>query len=184
MITETIIESVIAEMLNGFAHNNGHLSKTRDYFSARMQSYILETERYLEAAIIGEIGNNTFDHNFVFENDYPWGVYCNFSYREEYVVLADYGMGVRRSLAAVLPAIGSDFEAVETAFTKRISGRSPEQRGNGLKFVSETIRQNNWHLYFQSGSGSCSIDGHDILFFERTPAITGCLAILNFNGEK
>ena len=74
-------------------------------------------------------------------------------------------------------------EAVETAFTKRISGRSPEQRGNGLKFVSEKIQDNNWHLYFQSGSGSCSIDRHGINFFEKMPSITGCLAILDLNGE-
>jgi len=87
------------------------------------------------------------------------------------------------SAASVLPSIGSDVEAVETAFTKRISGRSPEKRGNGLKFVSETIRENNWHLYFQSGAGSCSIDGQGIIFFEKTPSITGCLAILDFNQE-
>jgi hypothetical protein len=74
-------------------------------------------------------------------------------------------------------------EAVETAFTKRISGRSPEQRGNGLKFVSETIRQNNWHLYFQTGSGVCSIDGHEIKKKKKTPSIIGCLAILDFSGE-
>jgi hypothetical protein len=96
----------------------------------------------LEAAIIGEIGNNTFDHNFVFENEYPRGVYGNFSYCNKYTVLADFGRGIKQSLLDVLPSLKSDVEAVETAFTKRISGRSPEQRGNGLKFVSETIQQN------------------------------------------
>jgi ABC-type Fe2+-enterobactin transport system substrate-binding protein len=69
------------------------------------------------------------------------------------------------------------------AFTKRISGRSPEQRGNGLKFVSETIQQNGWHLYFQSGSGSCTIDRHGIAFIEKAPTVTGCLVILDFSGE-
>jgi len=93
-------------------------------------------------------------------------------------------MGVRQSLQSVLPAIGSDLEAVEIAFTKRISGRSPEQRGNGLKFVSETIRQNNWHLYFQSGNGSCFIDGQQVKFVEKAALITGCLTILNFSGAE
>ena len=184
MIAETITEAVIAETVNGFSENVKCFSKTRDVFTARMQSYILETKRYLEAAVIGEIGNNTFDHNFFFETNLPWGVYCNLSYRHKYTVIADYGMGVRKSLLSVLPAIASDLEAVETAFTKRISGRYPEQRGIGLKFVSETIQQNNRHLYFQSGSGSCSIDGHEIIFFEKTPSITGCLAILDFCGGK
>jgi len=184
MIAETVIEALIAETVRGFNENDGCFSKNRDVFSARIQSYILETNKYLEAAIIGEIGNNTFDHNYIFQQNLPWGVYCNLSYKEKYIALVDYGMGVRQSLGSVLPSIGSDVEAVETAFTKRISGRSPEQRGNGLKFVSETIQENNWHLYFQSGSGSCSIDGHGINFFEKTPSITGCLAILDLNGEQ
>jgi len=184
MIAVSVTETVIAEMINGFAENSQYFSKTRDVFAARMQSYILETKKYLEAAVIGEIGNNSFDHNYIFEKNFPSGVYCNVSYNEKYIVLADYGMGVRQSLLAVLPDTESDLKAVETAFTKRISGRFPEQRGNGLKFVSETVRKNKWHLYFQSGSGSCSIDGHEIKFFEKTPSITGCLAILDFNGEK
>jgi hypothetical protein len=184
MIPATITEAVVAEAANGFNESDEYISKTRDVFTARMQNYILETKKYLEAAVIGEIGNNTFDHNFIFEKEFPWGVYCNLLYKQKYAVLADYGMGVRQSLLSVLPAIGSDLEAVETAFTKRISGRSPEQRGNGLKFVSETIRQNNWHLYFQSGSGGCSIDGHKIEFFEKTLSITGCLAIICFSEVK
>jgi hypothetical protein len=183
MIAETIVETVTAESIKGFNKTDVYFSKTRDVFTARIQSYIMETKKYLEAAVIGEIGNNTFDHNFIFEENFPWGVYCNLSYKREYIVLADYGMGVRRSLLSVLPSIGSDLEAVETAFTKRISGRSPEQRGNGLKFVSETIQQNGWHLYFQSGSGSCSIDRKGITFSEKIPIVTGCLAILDFSGE-
>jgi hypothetical protein len=182
MISKTIVDPVISEMADGFKGNSKYFSKTRDIFTARLQSYIIETKKYLEAAIIGEIGNNTFDHNFVFEKGYPGGVYCNFSCQQEYIVLADFGMGVKQSLLSVLPVIASDLEAVEIAFTRRISGRSPEQRGNGLKFVSETIRQNNWHLYFQSGNGSCLIDGHQVEFIEKTPTITGCLAILNFSG--
>ena len=183
MINEATIDAVIYAMMGSFIDDGGDFSKTRDVFTARLQSYIIETKKYLEAAIIGEIGNNTFDHNFVFEKKFPSGVYCNFSYKQKYTVLADYGMGIRRSLSPVLPAICSDLEAVETAFTKRISGRSPEQRGNGLKFVSETIRQNCWHLYFQSGIGTCLIDGQGMRFIEKAPSITGCLAIISFNGE-
>ena len=181
MIISTIINTAISEMLVFFNENNEYFSETRDVFTARLQSYILESKKYLEAAIIGEIGNNTFDHNFIFEKDHPRGVYCNLSYKQKYIVLADYGKGVRGSLLSVLPSISSDLQAVETAFTKRISGRSPEQRGNGLKFVSETIQQNNWNLYFQSGSGSCSIDGNGICFSENSPSLKGCLAILDFS---
>jgi len=184
MIDGTVTETLIAETVRGFDENDECFSGSRDVFSARIQSYILQTNKYLEAAIIGEIGNNTFDHNFIFQQNFPSGVYCNLSYQKKYIAIVDYGMGVRQSLASVLPSIGSDAEAVETAFTKRISGRFPEQRGNGLKFVSETIQENKWHLYFQSGSGSCSIDRHGMKFFEKTPSITGCLAILDFNRER
>jgi len=179
-----IINEVTSEMLAFFGGNSEFFSETRDIFTARMQSYIIGTKKYLEAAIYGEIGNNTFDHNFIFENSHPRGVYCNLSYKQKYAVLADFGMGVKQSLLSVLPAISSDLEAVETAFTKKISGRSPEQRGNGLKFVSETIQQNNWHLYFQSGYASCSIDRNGISFSEEPLSLNGCLAILDLNGEK
>ena len=184
MIEEKIVEAVISEMNNCFRESFEYFSKTRDVFAARLQSFILGTERYLEAAVIGEIGNNTFDHNFGFIADYPTGVYCNTSYKQKFVVLADYGKGIRKSLSLVLPSIASDKDAVETAFTKRISGRAPEQRGNGLKFVSETIQQNSWHLYFQSGTGSCSIDKSGIFFLGKTVSLMGCLAIIDFNGDK
>ena len=184
MIDDAIVDDAIFEMLACFNGSKEKFSETRDVFTARMQSYILETKKYLEAAIIGEIGNNTFDHNFIFENNHPRGVYCDLSYRKKYVVLADYGKGIKQSLLSVLPSIGSDLEAVETAFTKMISGRSPEQRGNGLKFVSETIQKNNWHLYFQSGFGFCTIDQNGKQFSENAHTIKGCLAILDFGGEN
>jgi len=184
MIDNFVIEAVVLEMLQCFNASNECFSETRDVFSARLQSYILKSKKYLEAAIIGEIGNNTFDHNFIFEYNHPRGVYCNFSYSQKYVVLADFGKGIKGSLLSVLPSISSDIEAVEVAFTKRISGRSPEQRGNGLKFVSESIQENNWHLYFQSGSGSCSIDRNGLHFFEKQSSLNGCMAILDFSGEN
>ena len=184
MIEEAVVETVVTEMNNYFVENDDCFSGTRDVFTARVQSFVLETEKYLEAAIIGEIGNNTFDHNFGFNSAYPKGVYCNLAYMRKYAVLADYGKGVRQSLLFVLPSITSDVEAVEIAFTRRISGRSPEQRGNGLKFVSEVIQENDWHLYFQSGFGSCSIDRNGIQFSEKAIAVIGCLAIIDFNGDK
>lgn len=56
-----------------------------------------------------------------------------------WVLLADRGQGIPRSLAAVAPYITDDQVAVETAFRETISGRAPERRGNGLKFVREVI---------------------------------------------
>ena len=192
MIQKAVVEKTVSDMNNYFRENhsvnevsgNNYFSKTRDVFTARIQSFVMETEKFLEAAVIGEIGNNTFDHNFGFNSAYPKGVYSNVAYLQKYTVLADYGRGVRQSLLVVIPSITSDAEAVEIAFTRRISGRSPEQRGNGLKFVSETIQQNDWQLYFQSGFGSCSIDRNGMQFFAETFSLMGCLAIIDFGKDE
>jgi hypothetical protein len=181
MIETDIIDNVIEKMKNSFHNETEHFSITRDVFTARLQSYILESKKYLEAAVIGEIGNNTFDHNFVFELQFPRGVYCNLSYKGRYIIIADYGRGVKGSLLPVVPSIGTDLEAVEMAFTKQISGRAPEQRGNGLKFVSETVQQNQWRLFFQSGDGTCSINKNGLSFLESNVSLPGCLAIICFN---
>jgi hypothetical protein len=120
MIDEDIIKDIIKAMENGFEKDKEHFSVTRDVFTARLESFIIDTKKYLEAAIIGEIGNNTFDHNFVFKNIRQKGVYCNFDsmrrvhtpsaclpreagswvvdFQKKYVVLSDYGRGVKDSL--------------------------------------------------------------------------------------
>jgi hypothetical protein len=183
MINFEVVKTIFSDVQTHFQETSEYFSETRDVFTARLQSYVIATKSYLESAVIGEFGNNAFDHNFIFAKGSPRGVYCNFSYLREYVVLADYGRGVRQSLLPVLPELKTDQEAVKTAFTMRISGRSPEQRGNGLKFASETIRQNNWHLYFQSGIGTCLIDKTGISYAESAAHVLGCLVIIKFGGE-
>jgi hypothetical protein len=100
------------------------------------------------------------------------------------VVLGDYGRGIKESLSQVIPNIQNDLEALKIAFTQKISGRYPEQRGNGLKFVSETIKNNNWALYFQSGNGYCLINRDDIKYKDGNTFVPGCLAVIDFNGDK
>jgi hypothetical protein len=184
MIDEKIIKDAVRTMEYGFEKDKDHFSITRDVFTARLESFIIDTNKYLEAAIIGEIGNNTFDHNFMFRNIYQKGVYCNYNFGEKYIVVADYGRGIKASLKQVIPNIQDDLEALKTAFTKKISGRSPEQRGNGLKFVSEAIQNNYWDLYFQSGNGCCFINKDGIKYSNSDTSIFGCFAIIDFGGGK
>jgi hypothetical protein len=99
-------------------------------------------------------------------------------------VLGDFGRGRKVSLIQVLPNITDDFEALEIAFTRKISGRYPEQRGNGLKFVSNTIQCNKWSLFFQSGNAYCLTDKDGIKYLNSATSILGCLAIINFCGDK
>jgi hypothetical protein len=70
MIDNDIIKDALKTRENGFEKDKDHFSATRDIFTARLESFIIDTHSYLEAAIIGEIGNNTFDHNFIFKYIY------------------------------------------------------------------------------------------------------------------
>lgn len=153
---------------------------SRDIFQARVDSFVYRTGKYLQAAIIGEIGNNTFDHNWDFDKEHIRGTY--FDPDNELVILADFGRGIRTSLSAV-KKFENDLEALKTAFTEPISGRAPEQRGNGLKFVAENMLKNNWTLYFQSGSAYCIIENGKITFTTSDLMVIGCLAILKFSGD-
>lgn len=155
---------------------------SRDIFQARVDSYVLRTNKFLESAIIGEIGNNTFDHNWDYAEGHLRGTYLNLD-KINTVILADYGRGIRKSLEKVYNA-KDDTEAVHIAFTQQISGRAPEQRGNGLKFVLENVKNKNWSLYFQSGTGCCIIDEGQAIFETSENDVLGCLAILVFNGDK
>ena len=75
---------------------------TRDVFQTRVDEYARESKNYLGAAVVGEIGNNTFDHNWNFVARYPRGTYLKFERQQNMVILADFGRGVRESLKVVL----------------------------------------------------------------------------------
>lgn len=179
MITEDVIRSAKSELENN-GKNTDFFSKTRDVFSARLDTYVLANKKYLEAAIIGEIGNNSFDHNFNTSISITRGAYFNPYYLSTYCLLADFGQGLLSSLKVVKPNLATDLDAVKTAFSEHISGRAPEQRGNGLKFVLKSIQENAWSLYYQSGNGICLID-KDKIEYQTSPIVyNGCMAILKF----
>ncbi len=182
MISQFILPDIIQNIEIASKENRtDYFCSTRDVFQARLDSFILRTNKYLLSAVIGEIGNNTFDHNWEYEAGKPRGVYFS-SETLNQIVLADFGRGIKKSLSTVKKC-DSDIEAIKIAFTERISGRSPEQRGNGLKFVLETVKDKNWFLYFQSGNACCIIDKSEVTFKEVEINIPGCLAIIRY-GEK
>lgn len=159
---------------------------TRDVFQARLESLLSSLEKiiggdaYLLTAICGEIGNNSFDHNLGNWRDVP-GVFFAFDEKEKTVVLADRGQGVRQSLTRVIKDVKSDSEAVTIAFTKAISGRYPERRGNGLKFVASTVKEKRWELRFYSGDAVLSIKNGLALQTEVSKMkVNGCCAILHY----
>jgi hypothetical protein len=157
---------------------------TRDIFQARLEKFRLQIEQSnflnasLLAAVLGEIGNNAFDHNLGNWRDVP-GVYFDTQKNRASVIIADRGQGVRKTISRVRPETSSDAEALKIAFTEIISGRSPEQRGNGLKFVKRVISQQKWNLTFISGNGMAMTDEAEGLnFCEIEKSISGCIALI------
>lgn len=159
---------------------------TRDVFQARIdrmvanllrERNISEEAAYITSAISGEIGNNSFDHNLGKWPDVA-GIFFGYAISGKLeIILADRGQGILATLKKVKPELESDSEALKTAFTERISGRSPERRGNGLKFVKENVEIKKMHLAFFSGNAEMELnDKMEIRKIDKK--ISGCLAIL------
>jgi len=124
-----------------------NVCETRDVFTGRLAHMgyftrfgLKEDDLSLVLAVAGEIGNNCFDHNLGNWRDVPG---CWFETKATlgrlWICIADRGQGVFRSLIGADPSILDDQTALVTAFEKTISGRFPENRGNGLKFVRNVI---------------------------------------------
>lgn len=125
----------------------------------------------LIGAVAGELGNNAFDHNIGHWSD---SVGCALAYGraggQRWFVVADRGRGVLASLKKVRPGLENDQAALDVAFTERITSRSPELRGNGLKFVRSTINTlSDAGLFYQSGSGVLTFGRSGDLARERIP---------------
>lgn len=159
--------------------------QTRDVFSARSQVLLSNLERkekakaYLLTAVVGEIGNNSFDHNLGHWPDLP-GIFFAYDLNQKIIILSDRGVGLLKTIQGTLPTVTNDQQALKTAFTKIVSGRFPEKRGNGLKFVKQVIKENNWILQFFSGTAGLEIRNQNLSFKEIKPFVYGCLAVLKY----
>lgn len=162
--------------------------QTRDIFQTRVDKMLRDllnvkklgdNQAYIISAIAGEIGNNSFDHNLGNWRDIP-GIFFAFGIFETEikVALADRGQGIFSTLKKVKPELADDQEALKTAFLERISGRAPENRGNGLKFVKENVEGMNMHLLFHSGSAQAELNA-SMIIQETIEKFEGCLAILS-----
>ncbi len=134
----------------------------------------------LLTAIVGEIGDNAFTHNI---GNWPdaTGIFFAYDLGKREVIVADRGRGVYATLKVVAPEITSDKDALRVALTKFISGRAPEKRGNGLKFVREVIIEHDFHLEFQSGLAIARISKKTGLQIETAEKnIRGTIAKITF----
>ena len=162
--------------------------ETNDIFSARLQSLSIKLSKITEIkeifplliAVAGEIGNNSYNHNIGSWPDVP-GVFFGYDMQKKLIILADRGQGILKTLKRVLPELKNDQEALQIAFTRYISARAPEDRGNGLKFVKDIILSNPIKLLFYSGQILLEIDKNSGLKFKKNKIkFPGCLAIINY----
>jgi len=159
---------------------------TRDVFQARIDNMIKdviakgkvsEGNAYMAGAIAGEIGNNSFDHNI---GNWPdvTGIFFGYDLSVGItIVLADRGRGVMETLKTVRPEIASEQEALKVAFFEKITGRAPEMRGNGLKFVRESVKFGKNHLTFISGDAKAELND-DFKIEAVKEKIKGCFAVI------
>ncbi len=175
--------------INDAVAENEYYCRTRDIFQARLDKMISflsdsgkikEEYAYIISAMAGEIGNNSFDHNLGNWPDIA-GIFFAYEFFDGKlkIILVDRGRGVLTTLKKVKPELRDDTDALRTAFTERISGRAPENRGNGLKFVKENVQDKKMHLTFISWNGKVELNKK--MEIEKTKdKVNGCLAILLF----
>lgn len=111
------------------------------------------------------------------------GIFFSYSMRNRTVVLADRGLGVLTTLQRVRPQLANSEEALKVAFTERVSGRYPEARGNGLKFVRSIIIKNPFTLDFQTGDAALYLKRNesDVNVKKADTFIRGCFVIIGFD---
>ncbi len=153
---------------------------------AKMQSLMIQKNDLggllsLVVSIAGEIGNNSFDHNLGQWPDVP-GVFFGYDLNKRQIVLADRGLGVLKTLRRVKPELKDHQQALLTAFTETISGRAPENRGNGLKYVRKIVSENTINLFFQSGNAILKMEGgnQELKITKAGENLHGCLASIAF----
>ena len=137
------------------AYNLGQLEKvpseffcqTRDVFRARHDRWFNILQREIGVAksgliltIIGEVGNNSYDHNLGHWQNLP-GL-C-FYPEKGTVLLFDCGRGIEASLSGAGFKFENEQSYLKAALTQRITGRAPEKRGNGLKVSLQAVKDLN-----------------------------------------
>ena len=153
----------------------------------RMQDALISLKKVEEmasliVAITGEVGNNSYDHNLGNWPDVP-GVFFGYDINKGTIVLADRGLGILQTLSRVKTTLDNHEDSLRVAFTETISGRAPENRGNGLKFVRKVISENLIDLFFQSGNAELRMKGNssELDITKSKTNIRGCLAIMRFH---
>ncbi len=154
------IENVIHFLKTGQVSDqeNVFYNETRDQSNARISKWVRyfqsqkieNKDSILLGAILGELTNNSFDHNLGQWDRIPG---CVVGFRIDQIkkilqlAIGDRGQGIISSLQNAVGQKISPQDVLLKAFNERVSGRAPEKRGNGLKFVLKHINEKNNFLF-------------------------------------
>ena len=145
-----------------------------------------EADSQRATAVIGELGNNVFDHNLgnwptpivgaiIAGQNYP-------AYKKIEITIGDPGVGFYESLTKAFPDIKSDTDAIKKGLEGN-TGRVGEQRGNGLKLIQEwTINNFSGQVMIHSGDG-LAIVAKDGIQLRKVHKILGTIAqfVIHYN---
>jgi hypothetical protein len=182
LVSKWAESKIVTEPLSDFYSSDSSIFQAR---LSRFESELMASDKTqdkfsLLTAIVGEIGNNSYDHNLGNWPDVP-GVFFIYNIEKRQVAIADRGQGVLTTLRKVRPDLENDWDALNMAFTEIISGRAPENRGNGLKFVRKIVFDNQYDFIFKSGQAELRISKNNNLNIEKAKIpINGCLAFIKF----
>src|SRR3989344_5323579 len=162
VIMQELTYAPFLDKLNGLEiqeHDNPNVHEImhcsfRDEFAARLESKIRlifkafglnDNDEQKATALVGELGNNVFDHN---AGSWPTNVVGAIIIAQNYpnlkcveVVVADTGIGFLNSLKVAKPDLKNDIEAIKLGLAG-VTGRVGEKRGNGLRTIQDwTINQ-------------------------------------------
>lgn len=142
----------------------------RDEFDGRLprfmqifQNFGLDINNAAQATtLIGELGNNTFDHNL---GSWPTDISGNIIIAQNYpklkkiqIVVGDPGVGFLGSMQPAYPELTNDLEAIKKGLSG-FTGRIGEKRGNGLKLIQQwTINDFYGIVSIQSGAGLIDVN--------------------------
>lgn len=157
--------------------------ETRNAFMEKRLADNIGDVYSLISSSIGEIGNNSFDHNLGRWPD-VMGVYFGYNIEKRRIVLADKGLGILKTLQRVVPGLSDHKKALHTAFTEIITGRAPENRGNGLKYIIRNVENGHFSLTFQTGNAEMVLKAGESFTADNIKIvkynIPGCLALISF----
>lgn len=166
--------------------------KYQDEFNAKLENFLRMftgfgfsvSNAHRATALVGELGNNVFDHN---SGDWPTDIAGCIIACQNYpkrklieIAVGDPGIGFKQSLKTAFPDLPDDVAAIKKGLAG-FTGRVGEDRGNGLKLIQKwTLNNFSGNVIIQSGEGLVVVKQKGT-FGREVPRILGTIASVVIN---